>query len=501
VRGLCNSEAQQRLREVITTQSSFFKRAAPNSIWRPFHGNKFVPITEMGYATMILFCLAVFLGSPFCDDNNKSAAVSVGCVIIFFIVFHGFFFTREIHLHNCELNSIVNDIVEFIKDSDHWSPDSYPSLVQPELSTFSLTWTYRDGHIVNLPSILLVEGDVIVLGASRAAPTQCRLLSTVQSGDGSRKDSENEPPLTLEQGEVYNPEVSLHSESTISQHDPAPRALFEVITPPILNILEQYITCGSDKQSTILDSRYHNILPLIEQRILLGVLALLLLINILRWLLLRGMDGDAVFINLLLPVYSILPLLPLVYPLLWVLIAFYGSARLTVLFNSSKVWHHPLRESGEVQLQHIDCLKILRRFIAILGGESRFCPRSANLVHTLGSITVLCCADKDGILCYPNPLPEKVFLFKHLSKVRKASRKSSGVPDSLNAARNSFFVNQSAFEEEDDDQEARGLLSEHGNDNTTDDIPINVSQVLSHGNESSTSQSTENNKVKCSDLY
>lgn len=38
----------------------------------------------------------------------------------------------------------------------------------------SLQWTYRDGHLVNLPVILLVEGDIIALRPGAEAPTELR---------------------------------------------------------------------------------------------------------------------------------------------------------------------------------------------------------------------------------------------------------------------------------------------------------------------------------------
>ena len=33
-------------------------------------------------------------------------------------------------------------------------------------------------------------------------------------------------------------------------------------------------------------------------------------------------------------------------------------------------------------------------------------------MHTLGSLTALCCTDKKGILSWPNTSPEKIFMIK-----------------------------------------------------------------------------------------
>lgn len=39
----------------------------------------------------------------------------------------------------------------------------YPDLHMPFAPSWSLHWAYRDGHLVNLPVSLLVEGDIIAL--------------------------------------------------------------------------------------------------------------------------------------------------------------------------------------------------------------------------------------------------------------------------------------------------------------------------------------------------
>lgn len=44
-----------------------------------------------------------------------------------------------------------------------WPDSMYPDLHMPYAPSWSLHWAYRDGHLVNLPVNLLVEGDVIAL--------------------------------------------------------------------------------------------------------------------------------------------------------------------------------------------------------------------------------------------------------------------------------------------------------------------------------------------------
>lgn len=57
--------------------------------------------------------------------------------------------------------------------SEKWQVSNYPHLSNPMSPCVSLQWTYRDGHIVNLPWALLVRGDCIVLRPGHISPGPC----------------------------------------------------------------------------------------------------------------------------------------------------------------------------------------------------------------------------------------------------------------------------------------------------------------------------------------
>lgn len=62
--------------------------------------------------------------------------------------------------------------------SEKWQVSNYPHLSNPMSPCVSLQWTYRDGHIVNLPWALLVRGDCIVLRPGHISPGPCYDLQT-----------------------------------------------------------------------------------------------------------------------------------------------------------------------------------------------------------------------------------------------------------------------------------------------------------------------------------
>lgn len=107
---------------------------------------------------------------------------------------------RENHLRRTEIfrkvRLILNEIRLARKLCKNWTPQNYPNpccpvspcvsdinskidtknirfLMDCLFSQVSLQWTYRDGHIVNLPWALLVRGDVIVIRPGQSAPAAC----------------------------------------------------------------------------------------------------------------------------------------------------------------------------------------------------------------------------------------------------------------------------------------------------------------------------------------
>lgn len=57
-----------------------------------------------------------------------------------------------------------------------WNPKDYLNLNSPQSPCISTQWTYRDGELVDLPTVLMVKGDVILLRPGHAVPVQCQEL-------------------------------------------------------------------------------------------------------------------------------------------------------------------------------------------------------------------------------------------------------------------------------------------------------------------------------------
>lgn len=123
-----------------------------------------------------------------------------------------------------------------------------------------------------------------------------------------------------------------------------------------------------------------------------------------------------------LPICAILPVIPMMFPVMWIAINLWGVARLeTYLAQPQTHTKYEQQKSFQEDLDTptFECETIQLSFKEVFGtwirlwkGYSMLLGRSSNIVQVLGSVTALCCVDKKGILSWPNPTAEKVFFLR-----------------------------------------------------------------------------------------
>ncbi|XP_028413200.1 transmembrane protein 94-like isoform X2 [Dendronephthya gigantea] len=309
---------------------------------------------------------------------------------------------REERLRKTELSKKIAKFLtqcQAYRLSCPWSDASYPHLATPSTDSLSLVWTYRKNRLVNVPANLLVEGDVIVLGPGQKCPAKVQL----KSPNGER---------IFDAGEIYRPE---NEEQQAAEHlenerlfscQPCPRQKFTVVEAPLEGKLRTTFYSSQRRPTSLLDNeRCYVIKQVLQFRVIPVILGLSFLINLIRFLLSRDDFGSWSEMIFILQAYVIIPLLPLLFPLMWIVINCFGTARIQVLFKSEIS-----QLSKKVSLLPLSDVNY--HFWKIFKGESDTLSRTANLLHTLGTISVLCCVNKDGILASPNPNAEKVFFFR-----------------------------------------------------------------------------------------
>ncbi|XP_034473456.1 transmembrane protein 94 isoform X4 [Drosophila innubila] len=295
--------------------------------------------------------------------------------------------------------------------SDNWHVSNYPHLSNPMSPCVSLQWTYRDGHIVNLPWALLVRGDCIVLRPGHMSPGPCNELQ-------SRRH--------FSTGEIYGASATQLGDPPVkpTARAPIPNLVCCLESTPYLDSLRLCLKNSLNRPPTIYNQqRYLLVTKYIQQWGFITALIITLFAGLLRWHG-YGLASDEKHnwrhVLIASPAAAVIPLLPLVFPLLWISMNLWGVARLQCFLKTpqailekttSKSFEDLDLDSPAYDYDSISLLRsnVLRIWTQLWKGDSELLPRSANLVQVLGSISALCCVDKKGILSWPNPTAEKVF--------------------------------------------------------------------------------------------
>ncbi|KAM7334585.1 hypothetical protein ACRRTK_007905 [Alexandromys fortis] len=279
------------------------------------------------------------------------------------------------------LRGIIDQIQDALRDGKEitWPNAMYPDLHMPFAPSWSLHWAYRDGHLVNLPVSLLVEGDIIALRPGQESFASLR---------GIKEDEH----IVLEPGDLFppfSPPPSPRGEVKKGPQNPQQYRLFRVLETPVIDSVRWCLDMALLRPVTALDNERFTV-----QSVMLHYAVPVVLVN------------------------GMLPILPLLFPVLWVLATACGEAR--VLAQMSKASPSSLlakfsEDTLSSYTETVSSQEMLRciwgHFLRVIQGTSPTLSHSASLLHSLGSVTVLCCVDKQGILSWPNPSPETVLFF------------------------------------------------------------------------------------------
>ena len=281
-----------------------------------------------------------------------------------------------------------------------WSASSYPKDSISTLRSHITVQAYRDGTVVNLPTSLLVEGDVMILREGVASPARARLLpGRDASGCGEGNDmcveiGDTAPP------ELFGDEHGVMADDSIQFTPLAKAPEFVVTQTPIISILESMV--GRKRSKSFLTrerDKALNVLCLLT----VGTCFLSLIFNIVRFASFPDDFGNGTELLLRLQTYVVLPLLHLAFPFLWTLVNLYGTARIVLL-----VEHGPGFFTGTMGLEHIQKVWLtFRQMLLVLFQPSHF--PNYRVFHILGAQTSFCAIDKEYVLTSSSPTPEMVF--------------------------------------------------------------------------------------------
>lgn len=355
-------------------------------------------------------------------------------LVLFILAFNIYFVYREEMLKSTEMirktREILDEIELAMTLSKDWKSTNYPHLCSPMSPCISLCWTYRDHEIVNLPTVLLVENDVIVLRLGQVAPGNCREIA-----------HKGAKPKSFQLGETYgynSQQNDAPSKPTAVQ--PLPDLICVLEHTPFLDNLKVSLEKFLNRPQTFHNHRRNTLINTYLQKYVFFIVLTIVIVTII----LRAFDSyffkgkvihsDWKKVCILNCVSSLISLLPLIFPLLWINLHHWGTARLNTLMAIPQPLMQPEKSkgspemdtptSGELDLPIIPRQQVFCNFFKILMGSCDLLSRSTNIIQVLGSVTAFCCVDKKGILSWPNPTPEKVFFLRDIADETAQSESS-----------------------------------------------------------------------------
>nr|XP_039265833.1 transmembrane protein 94-like isoform X1 [Styela clava] len=180
-------------------------------------------------------------------------------------------------------------------------------------------------------------------------------------------------------------------------------------------------------------------------------------------------DTNSSWYNLLIeiPILLCIPLMPLLLPGLLILLTTIGEAKTLAVCQTTK----PITLDQMVTTTNtLSSQAVFFKSKAapkekwqnlfsklLLGKDGSLFHRNAGLFMPLGSLTILCCVDKEGILSWFNPIAEKVFFFKHEASNEAINDKSQN-KDLQDIFKDSPEVNMLPVLRENDEEELNGSL-------------------------------------------
>lgn len=444
--GLSTGQALLKLRDQLSSlleqhQRAEHRQASAQEHWVNcflYHGNRHSCLHWPGAA----FTLLVVLGLLCCHGSQPKGSSGIELVnaaaLLFLFLLNLLLIGRQERLKRSEmvwrLKGIITQLSDYLSGcvgDVRWSLSLYPDLYTPSSPSWSLHWTYRDSQLVNLPVSLLVEGDIIALRPGQEAFASLKGI----------KDDEH---IVLEPGDLFppfSPPPSPRANEKKGPQNPQHHRLFRVLRTPVLDAVRNSLELALSRPVTVLDNERFTVQSVITKLACPVVVVMFLLVNTIRYFCDAPSLTPACYNFFQLQVMGVLPILPLLFPIMWVLVNAFGEAR--VLAEFSRV--------SPVGLEMLRC--VWRHLVGILKGESQTLNYTSSLLHNLGSVTVLCCVDKQGILSWPNPSPETVLFFS--GRVEPPHNSQDDLRDDLSV---NSYCRIETDDDRDEAQEAEALL-------------------------------------------
>ncbi|VDN01470.1 unnamed protein product [Thelazia callipaeda] len=310
--------------------------------------------------------------------------------------------SKAYNIHRLAVVARASNILNTLKSLEEEN-FSYEHPCVQRSSAISLQWTYRDQKLVNVPLMLLVDGDMIVLRAGQEPP--CRCISK----EGSF--------LNLGDRSKFQEKLSPETCGVI----PSKPTLWKVVEPPIVRFIRKAFNDHHKKHSNLLNSEVDIAIHFILERFILPSTFLITsALCCFRYFFFTKesifdllVDSSLILIPLLVPT---VPAFYLIGHRLQLLDILNGFRNLGFVVGKERELRYPestftTNNAARIFVSKgrkgsiISGLKTIYQYFA---GHFHISP---DFVFTCGGLTSCTFLDKNGLLSWPNASIEKLLCF------------------------------------------------------------------------------------------
>ncbi|GLD63229.1 transmembrane protein 94, partial [Lates japonicus] len=397
--GLSTVQALVKLRDQLSNlleqhQRATHRRASVQEQWVNsflYHGNRHSCLHWPGAALTLLVVLGLFCCHGSQPKGSSGIELVNAAALLLLFLLNLLLVGRQERLKRSEMVRRLKGIITQLSDyllgcvgEVRWSQSLYPDLYTPSSPSWSLHWTYRDSQLVNLPVSLLVEGDIIALRPGQEAFASLRGI----------KDDEH---IVLEPGDLFppfSPPPSPRANEKRGPQNPQQHRLFRVVRTPVLDTVRNSLELALSRPITVLDNERFTVQSVITKLVCPVVVVAFLLVNTIRYFCKAPNLTPACYNFFQLQLMGVLAILPLLFPVMWVLVNAFGEARVLAEFSRvspagllAKFSEDTLSSYTEVVSSQEMLRCVWRHLIGVLKGESQTLCYTSSLLHTLGSVT------------------------------------------------------------------------------------------------------------------
>lgn len=266
-------------------------------------------------------------------NEHSPKLIFEGCLLFVILIVNVAIEVYDNKLRHDEIPRRVKAVLDLIKKHTGdvvWSEEHYPNLCSPYSPCITLQWTYRDNKLVNLPWALLVKDDIILIRPGQVSPGYCECL-----------EKNSEFPI-LHYKAPYGPTLQSANEvfSMPKARKPLQNKKYRLLETPFVNNLRIALEEALNRPVTQHNQQRHLVMVRIVERIIMPIVFFLLYcLAIVKYIYLHNFIGTYSIWDLfiMVPMKCILPLLPLMFTVIWNVLNYVGMAR-WVLSNFFQIY-------------------------------------------------------------------------------------------------------------------------------------------------------------------